>query len=460
MEASQNTTANEIYLGFELYQEQLEISLNPARFKVVAMGRRSGKTLLGALECMKVAMSGGRAWWIAPSYKYGGAGWDQYFHPWGAGIATYIPDVKISLVNRKITFPSGGELQVRSADDPDSLRGYALDLAVFDECAFMKEATWTEVIRPALSDRRGKAIFISTPNAKNWFWRLWHEAKSLDDWESWQYPSWVNPYLDKAEIEKARAQSTDRVFKQEYGAEFLEAMGSIFRNVRDQATAEIHEEPIKGHSYAVGADWGRVHDFTVIVVLDLTTNEVVWIERFTGIAFKLQLERLRTILRKFDPIAFTPEANSFGMPLVEQLEGEGWRVWPPGGFVTGNATKGQATDALALAFERKAVRIPPAGTGDNYEQLIEELEAVVEDRTPGGLVKYSVPEGMHDDCYMAAILAWTNAGDSGDLITIIGDEEQTTADWKDEEEYLEAVEKQERYREKPLTTGFEAYLDE
>ena len=114
---------------------------------------------------MQVAMNGGRAWWVAPSYKMAAVGW-RLVHELGV----QVPGVQVSKVNRMITLPTGGAVQIRSADDPDSLRGEGLDFVVMDECAFMKEDAWTHALRPALSDRLGKAMFISTPKGRNWFY--------------------------------------------------------------------------------------------------------------------------------------------------------------------------------------------------------------------------------------------------------------------------------------------------
>lgn len=204
------------------HPRQREIALSPARFRVVAAGRRFGKTRAGAALCMMTAANGGRAWWVAPSYKMGAVGWRQV-----RLLARQIPGVVIGQVERLVTLPNGGTIQVRSADEPDSLRGEGLNLAVLDECAFMKPEAWTEAIRPALSDRRGRALFISTPKGRNWFYDLWMMGMDAaeQDWASWQLPTSANPFIDPAEIEAARQLLPDDIFRQEYLAEFLAESG-------------------------------------------------------------------------------------------------------------------------------------------------------------------------------------------------------------------------------------------
>lgn len=141
-----------ITVDFELHERQRRIWNDPARFRVVAAGRRFGKSWLGCAMCFDVALHGGRAWWVAPSYPMSNVGWRGL-----AQIRAQLPGVGIDLRRgeRSFAFPGGGEVRVKSADNPDSLRGEGLDFAVLDECAYMKREAWTEALRPALSDRKG-----------------------------------------------------------------------------------------------------------------------------------------------------------------------------------------------------------------------------------------------------------------------------------------------------------------
>jgi predicted phage terminase large subunit-like protein len=218
-----------------LHSGQLQIAEHPARFKVAACGRRWGKTRLGARCVIETALSGGIAWWVAPSYPIARVGWRTV-----KALAAQIPGAETFEAERIITMPGGGWLQVRSADDPDSLRGEGLDLCVLDECAFMRPAAWTEAIRPALSDRRGKALFLSTPSGRNWFFDLFKRGlDGADDYASWHLPTRDNPYIDPEEIAAARRDLTARVFRQEFEADFLaDPEGALWK--RDQI---LHGSP-------------------------------------------------------------------------------------------------------------------------------------------------------------------------------------------------------------------------
>lgn len=386
----------QILLDVNPHVGQREVHDSPARFKVLAAGRRWGKTRLGVNECLSVAAEGGRAWWVAPSYKMSEVGWRPIRRIGGKLGA------EIRKVDRQVILPGGGWVQVRSADTPDSLRGEGLDFVVLDECAFVREEAWSEVLRPALSDRRGSALFISTPKGHNWFWRHWLRGNDEQqmDWESWQFPTGANPYIDSEEIEAARLTLPERIFSQEYLAEFRDDAGGVFRGVMDAATATEQERAIAGHGYVFGVDWGKHNDFTVISAIDVTTKEQVYVDRFNQIDYTLQVGRLTGLYERFAPYTVIAESNAMGEPIIEQLQRQGLPVEP---FTTTNATKKAAIEALALAFERGTLRVlpDPAQVG--------ELQAYEMDRLPSGLMRYNAPAGMHDDTVIALALAWQGA---------------------------------------------------
>jgi hypothetical protein len=384
------------------HPEQAIVHEHPARFKVLACGRRWGKTRLGVNECLDVAAGGGRAWWVAPSYKMSEVGWRPLRQ-----IGTRV-GAEVRLGDRQVILPGGGEVAVRSADNPQSLRGEGLDFLVIDECAFIAEDAWIEALRPALSDRLGRAMFISTPKGMNWFWRAWQrgQADEAEDWASWQFPTSGNPYIQATEIEAARGMLPERVFAQEYLAQFMDDAGGVFRRVMAAATA-TEQKPEPGHQYVIGVDWGKSNDFTVLKVLDAATKCEVYSDRFNQIDYAVQRGRLMAVCERYKPSAIIAESNSMGEPIIEQLQRDGL---PVTGFQTTNATKAAAIEALALAFERGDITII------NDPTTVAELQAYELDRTPSGMVRYGAPEGMHDDTVMALALAWQGVEDSVPLL--------------------------------------------
>lgn len=353
-----------------------------------------GKTRLGALLCLRTGLHRGRAWWIAPSYKMAAVGWRLLRQ-----ISQQIPGVEIRQGDQLINLPGGGSVQVRSADDPQSLRGEGLDFVVLDECAFIVEAAWLEALRPSLSDRRGGALFISTPKGRNWFWRLWQRGQSAadPDWRSWQFATDTNPYIDPAELVAARQSLPERVYRQEYLAEFMDDAGGVFRRVMESATLQPVSTPNSLHTYVAGLDWALHEDFTVLTVLDATARTVAYIDRYNGVDYSLQRQRILAACERFDVQALIAEENAMGGPNNEALQAAGL---PVRRFTTTNSTKATIIEDLAAAFERSELQI----LADPV--LVAELQAYELQRTPSGMVRYSAPSGMHDDCVMSLALAW------------------------------------------------------
>lgn len=218
-----------------------------------------------------------------------------------------------------------------------------------------------------------------------------------DEWHSWRFPTADNPFIPPSEIDAARDGLPERIFLQEYEAEFLDDAGGVFRGVMAAATASPQRKALTEHEYIIGVDWGKHNDYTVFTVLDTTTNEVVALDRFSQIDYQTQLGRLEGWFVRFRPHQIIAERNAMGEPLIEQLQRQGYPVQP---FQTTNASKAELVDALALAFERQEIRIL------NDPALIGELQAFEAERLPSGMLRYGAPEGMHDDCVISLGLAW------------------------------------------------------
>jgi hypothetical protein len=247
-----------------LHPGQREVRDSPARFKVLACGRRWGKTRLGAFLSVAYALQGKRVWWIAPIYSTSSIGWRIIRR-----IAQQIPGCKVSLGERLIVFPGGGWVQVKSGHNPEDLRGEGLDLVILDECSFMAEDVWTEALRPALSDRKGHGLFISTPTGRNWFYKLWLRGQdpAHPNWASWQLPSIGNTMIPDfaEEVEEARADLPDETFRQEFLAEFMAYMGLIYHEFNRAAHTFVVDSDRQFPRYVAGVDWGYAAPGSILV---------------------------------------------------------------------------------------------------------------------------------------------------------------------------------------------------
>jgi hypothetical protein len=394
-----------------LHPGQETVRRHPARFKVLACGRRWGKTRLGAILCLDTAINlRGAAWWIAPTYKVAAVGWRQL-----KGLARQIPGTVIREVDRKAEFPGGGWYQVRSADDPDGLRGEGLNRVILDECAFIAEKAWSEALRPALSDRKGDALFISTPKGQNWFWRAWLKGQEDGrEWMSWRFPSVSNPHLDPAEVESARGDLPERTYQQEYLAEFIDEAGGVFRKVREAVDKDrrTSDPPKPGTSYAMGVDVARTEDFTVIAVLDPAGRQV-YHDRFNQISWERILGAVRAASEKYNKATVFFDSTGVGDPPFEQLRKAGV---PVRGYAFTNASKEALIDNLALKIEQGAVRLMDIPAQTN------ELLAYQYELTPSRNVRMNAPEGMHDDCVIGLALAAWGLANRRVLTVKVGDE--------------------------------------
>lgn len=127
-----------------------------------------------------------------------------------------------------MTLRNGSVIALRGADNYDSLRGVGIDALVLDEYADMAAEVWTEVLRPSLSDKLGKALFIGTPSGFNHLYDLWLEAGTKPDWKAWQFTTADGGNVMPSELEAARLDLDERTFKQEYEASFASLTGRVY----------------------------------------------------------------------------------------------------------------------------------------------------------------------------------------------------------------------------------------
>ena len=383
----------EIHIDRQFHPAQQEINNCTARFRIVDAGRRFGKTRLGVWECIDVALHGGRAWWIAPSFPIARVGWRPLKR-----IGAKIPGVDVRLAEMSIMMPNGGEVSVKSADNPDSLRGEGLNLAVMDEHAFMKSEAFPEAIRPALSDKLGRALFISTPRGRNHFWELYQRGvRGDDDYKSFYFPTSANPYIQASEIESAKRELPEIIFRQEYMAEFIDDQGGVFRKVQDAARLQPLTSPVAGRQYIAGVDVASSIDYTVVSVLDVKSHEMVFIDRFNRVDYNVLIDRLVAIYKFWHLSSMKIEANSIGQPVIDALAARKVSVIS---FTTTNATKQMIIQNLQAAFEHNQITIL------NNPILLGELLSFESKRNSSGSFSYAAPEGMHDDCVMSLAIAW------------------------------------------------------
>ena len=242
-------------LNIKLLPWQQSVWDSKARFKVVAAGRRTGKSRLAAylLIFYGLQVKAGHVFYVAPTQ---GQARDIM---WQALLEVGHPVIKSSHINNlQITLLNGATISLKGADRPETMRGVSLKYLVMDEYADMKPEVWEQILRPALADQKGGAMFIGTPMGRNHFYDLYKYGEGSEDssFESWHFTSYDNPMLDPEEIDMAKKSMSSYAFRQEFLASF-EAMGSdIFK---EDWIVFLEEEPDVG-DYFIAIDMAGFED--------------------------------------------------------------------------------------------------------------------------------------------------------------------------------------------------------
>ena len=388
------------YKLHKLHPAQLEVAKSKARFRILVAGRRFGKTRLGTLLCLAKAMEGKNAWWVAPTYAMALEGWKTVRDLAGK----YGMEVKES--EKTVYTKAGGFVTVRTADNPDRLRGAGLDFIVLDECAFIKEQTWKEVLRPTLTERKGGCLFISTPKGiQNWFKRLYDEAENNPDWERWQFSSYDNPMIDREELAIAKREIGSFLFSQEYEAQFVEQTGGLiksewFRYYTKETLTEFNEEDnYQDYVYLQTQDNAvRQEDLKIYTTVDLATSTkesadytvvtTIGVDKDNNI-YVLDLIRkrieapdivklLEQVYEKWNPVSIGVESAGFQLALIQIIRRQ--TTLP---IVKLKADKDKLSRALPLSAKMEAGMVFFPNDALWYSDLEKELLVF--------------PSGDHDD---------------------------------------------------------------
>jgi len=233
-------------LNIDLHPAQLQIFNSKKRFKIVAAGRRFGKSYLSAwlLLINAIQSESKDVFYVAPTFQ------QAKDIMWGM-----LKDLGKDLIaaahenTAVLTLVNGRKIYLKGSDRPDTLRGVGLYFVVLDEYANMKPQVWEQIIRPTLADVRGSALFIGTPAGKNHFFDLYKDALEDDDWDSFQFQSVDNPFLPIDEIEASKKAMSSMSFRQEFEASFETFSGGIFK----EEWFKVDEEPEEGN-YVIAID--------------------------------------------------------------------------------------------------------------------------------------------------------------------------------------------------------------
>lgn len=393
-------------LNYFPHAGQQLVHRSTARRRVVSCGVRWGKSLCAAMEAIAAAMlADGRSigWIVAPTYDLA----DRIYREVELRLMEHM---RHRIVSRKeserrivIRNISGGlsEIRAKSADNPDSLLGEGLDFVIVDEASRLKPRIWQSFLSQRLIDKDGWALLISTPKGKGYFYDLYRMGQGEDrdpDYESWNMPSWSNPLLDRKLINAERARLPERVFAQEFGAQFIEGSGSVFRGVRECATS-TWSKPLPRERYLAGLDLGKTEDFTVLTILD-SHCRLVHYDRFHRQDWAIQTQRIKAALDRYGATVLV-DSTGAGEPILEGLKRDGVNAYP---YPFTMQSKTALIDNLSLLFEKREILLPRP---ELWPEGIDELESFQYSVNDNGYARMSAPSGQHDDIVISlALAAW------------------------------------------------------
>jgi len=299
-------------LKVELLDWQKEVFNDDARFKVIAAGRRTGKSRLAAWMLILNALQAerGHVFYVAPTQGQArDIMWQTLLelgHPVISG--SHINNLQIKLIN-------GATISLKGADRPETMRGVSLKFLVMDEYADMKPEVWEQILRPALADQKGSALFIGTPMGRNHFYELYKYAELGDDedFKSWHFTSYNNNLIEASEIDRAKKSMSSYAFRQEFMASF-EALGSeMFK----EEWVRYEEEEPSGGEYYIAIDLAGFEevgkkrtkntklDSTAIAVVKVQDDGSWWVANIITGRWDLNTtaEKILQAVRDYKPLA-------------------------------------------------------------------------------------------------------------------------------------------------------------
>jgi phage terminase large subunit-like protein len=382
---------------------QLAVLLNQAKTKVLACGRRWGKTDVSAVEVLRriCTLPRSRQIIIAPTLTQSRILFER--------LLQLLEDIiKRKMFTGKVKIRAGPQPKLeigdhvvltRSAKQGNHLRGDEATDIIVDEAAFVPDALIEDVLMPMMATTNGSLMLISTPNGRNLFYRYFELGQS-EKYGVWsrRAPSSENPLVTENWLATRKELATTSGYETEFEAIFHQAQGSVFS--RDAVEASLTTEKLEVIGpIIIGIDWARFRDFTAAVVLSGTRNRfnLLYADRLQNRAWENQITWVREILKRYPSARIVCDATGIGNSVTEWLRRDLGNVGVREVMITAQ-NKGRLVDGLVRAFETKAIRMPP------YPAVIEELDNYVARTSSSGHVQMEAKSG-HDDYVMSLALA-------------------------------------------------------
>ena len=393
----------------------------PYRFFIPIFGRQSGKSYLAKRVLIDHAVNKDHVcMWVSPTINTARDHWNDLV---SLLQKSGIPIKHLKQASKEIHFHGGGIIYIRSAIEPDNLRGATLDLLIMDEAAYFRngEYAWYSVLMPMITASRGIVLFPTTPNGRNWVYKLFNRGMNDDlYYKSWHMSSMDAPYQDKKLLLDIKETMPSHKWRTEYEAEFLADAGGTFAGVEKAAQGTPLSAPVYGHSYVMGVDIGFSHDYTCFTILDKYTRHQVYGKRFSDEGTLKTIDKLMEIIDIWQPDKVNLEKNGIGENLYDIIRErfasrvnddlDDRRTMQYGktsitAIHMNNEIKREAVERLAADIEYGRLTI--LNDKNEYgETQLNEMSTYERQRTNSGLnITYNAAEGCQDDTVSALYLA-------------------------------------------------------
>lgn len=372
----------EIVILPELHENQQKVINEAERFNVLDCGRRWGKSVLAINLLSETSIDGFPSGYFTPTYKLLEGTYRET-------LIALEPIISRKHDNQFIELITGGIIEFWSLDNPHAGRSRKYKRVVLDEAAFVKDLwdAWNNSIRPTLTDLIGDAWVMSTPRGKNGFYKLYSKGTSGEkNWKSWQMPTHTNPYIDKNELDDAKRELPESAYNQEYLALFSDNAANPFGIDHIKLSVRpISNQP----TVCFGVDLAKSVDWTVVIGLD-KNGQVTVFERWQS-DWSQTKQRIKQIIGSKPTYV---DSTGVGDPIVEDIQKECHGVEK---YFFTSQSKQKLMEGLASSIQTQKVFCLDGVMRDELESF-----EFIYGRTG---VKYSAPDGLHDDCVCSLALA-------------------------------------------------------
>lgn len=372
-----------------LYPKQQEAIFAPQRYAVIEASTKAGKTvgcIVWLTEQAIQGRDGWNYWWVAPTYSTAKMAYRRLKRAMPRDLYTS-NDSELFC-----TLANGARVWFKGSDRPDSLYGEDVYAAVIDEATRCKEEAW-HALRTTLSATNGPVRIIgNVKGRKNWAYRLARKAEAGKEGMAYAkltaHDAIEGGVLTEEEVEDARAVLPEAVFRELYLAEASDDEGNPFGVTAIRAC--VTEAMSEADPYVWGWDLAKSEDWTVGIALD-ETQQVCGFVRYQ----KPWRDTIRNIREVTGKVPALVDSTGVGDPVLEELQADGGKNFE--GFKFTSPSKQQIMEGLAVGVQKGDLGFPDG-------PIVRELETFEYEYTRTG-VRYSAPEGLHDDCVCALALA-------------------------------------------------------